>query len=135
MTNMTEPTVQQKATLWLAIVFVLGAALGGVFGYYFAHRSYASERTVLSAEARRAQRREKLTRDVQLTPDQQKQVIAILDQSQVEYKTIHDVMDPRIESVRQKTRDQIRALLNADQQPRFEAFLKHLDEERKRAGQ
>ena len=132
---MTNPTVQQKATVWLAIVFVLGAALGGVFGYYFAHRSYASERTVLSAEARRAQRREKLTREVQLTPDQQKQVIAILDQSQVEYKAIHDVMDPRIESVRQKTRDQIRGLLSADQKPKFEEFLRRMDEERKRAGQ
>jgi len=132
---MTETTVQQKATLWLALVFVLGAALGGVFGYYFAHRSYASERTVLSAEARRAQRREKLTREVQLTPDQQKQVIAILDQSQVEYKAIHDVMDPRIESVRQKTRDQIRGLLSPEQKPRFEEFLRQIDEERKRTSQ
>ncbi len=132
---MTETTVQQKATLWLAIVFILGAALGGVFGYYFAHRSYASERTVLSAEARRAQRREKLTREVQLTADQQKQVIAILDQSQVEYKTIHDVMDPRIESVRKKTRDQIRGLLSPEQKPKFEEFLRQIDEERKRTSQ
>lgn len=121
---MTEPTVQQKATLWLAIVFVLGAALGGVFGYYFAHRSYASERVSLSPEAKRAQHREKLTRDVQLTPDQQKQVIAILDQSQVEYKAIHE-----------KTRDQIRSLLRADQKPKFEEFLRQLDGERKRMGQ
>jgi esterase/lipase len=134
MTKMTEPTVQQKATLWLAIVFVLGAALGGVFGYYFARRSYASERTVLSAEAKRAHRREKLTREVQLTPDQQKQVIAILDQSQVEYKAVHNVMDPQIEAVRQKTREKIRGLLTADQKPKFEEFLRQLDEERKRAG-
>lgn len=132
---MSEPTVQQKATLWLAIIFVMGAALGGVFGYYFAHRSYASEQKPISAEARRAQRREKLTREVQLTPDQQKQVIAILDQSQVEYKAIHGVMDPRIESVRQKTRDQIRGLLSADQKPKFEEFLRNMDEERKRAVQ
>jgi esterase/lipase len=132
---MSEPTVQQKATLWLAVIFVLGAALGGVFGYYFAHRSYASERNPMSAEARRAQRREKLTREVQLTPDQQKQVIAILDQARVEYKAIHGVMDPRIESVRQKTRDQIRGLLSADQKPKFEEFLHQIDEERKRAGQ
>jgi hypothetical protein len=30
---MTEPNIRQKATLWLATVFVLGAALGGVLGY------------------------------------------------------------------------------------------------------
>jgi esterase/lipase len=134
MISMTEPTPQQKATLWLAIIFVLGAALGGVFGYYFAHRSYASERVALSPEAKRAQRREKLTRDVELTADQQKQVIAILDQAQVEYKAIHDVMDPRIESVRQTTRDQIRGLLSAEQKPKFEEFLHQIDQERKRVG-
>lgn len=132
---MSEPTVQQKATLWLAAVFVLGAALGGVLGYSFAHRSYASERVMMSPEAKRAHRREKLTRDVQLTPEQQKQVIAILDESQVEYKAVHNVMDPQIEAVRQKTREKIRGLLTAEQKPKFEEFLRQLDEERKRAGQ
>ena len=39
---MTETTVRQKASLWLATVFVLGAALGGVLGYAFAHRGYAA---------------------------------------------------------------------------------------------
>lgn len=131
---MTEPTVQQKATLWLAIVFVLGAALGGVLGYAFAHHSYAAERNIVSPEARRAQRREKLTRDVQLTPDQQKQVVAILDQAHVEYNAIHKAMDPQIEAVRQKTREHIRGLLTADQKPRFEEFLRQMDEERKREG-
>jgi esterase/lipase len=132
---MTEPTIRQKATLWLAIVFVLGAALGGVIGYAFAHHSYASERTLLSADAKRAQRREQLTREVQLTPDQQKQVVAILDQAQVEYKAVHNVMDPQIEAVRQKTRDKIRNLLTTEQLPSFESFLRRLDEERKRASQ
>jgi hypothetical protein len=44
------------------------------------------------------------------------------------------VMDPRIESVRQKTRDQIRGLLSAEQKPRFEEFLHQIDQERKRVG-
>lgn len=132
---MTESTVRQKAGLWLGIVFVLGAALGGVLGYAFAHRSYASEHTTLTAEARRAQRREQLTRDVQLTPDQQKQVAAILDGAQVEYKAVHDVMDPQIEAVRQKTRDKIRVLLTPNQTPKLEAFFRQLDEERKKNGQ
>jgi len=61
-------------------------------------------------------------------------VIAILDQAQIEYKGIHDVMDPRIESVRQKTRDQIRGLLSADQKPKFEEFLHQIDRERKQVG-
>jgi Spy/CpxP family protein refolding chaperone len=132
---MTEPTIRQKATLWLAIVFVLGAALGGVLGYAFAHRSYAAEPTPMSAEARREQKRERLKREVGLTPDQQRQVTAILDQAQVEYKAVHDVMDPQIDSIRQKNRDKIRALLTPEQKPKLEEFFRKLDEERKRNGQ
>jgi len=130
---MSEPNVQQKATLWLAIVFVLGAALGGVLGYAFAHRSFASEPAPMSTEAKRAQRREQMVREVGMDAEQQKQAIAILDESQNEYKAVHAVMDPQMEAVRQKTRDKIRALLTADQKPKFEVFLQRLDAERKRA--
>jgi Spy/CpxP family protein refolding chaperone len=130
---MTDSTIRQKATLWLAIVFVLGAALGGVLGYGFAHRTYAAGPT-LTAEARRAQRRAQMTREVNLNTEQQKQVGAILDQAQNEYKAVHDVMDPQIESVRTKTRDKIRGLLSDGQKPKFEEFLRKLDQERKLAG-
>src|SRR5258708_38320144 len=102
---MTESTIRQKASLWLAIVFILGAALGGVLGYAFAHRSYAAEPPVLSAEARRAQRKEKLTKDVGLNSEQQKQVSAILDQAQGDYKAEQTVMEPQIEAVRKKNRE------------------------------
>ena len=78
---MTETTVQQKATLWLALVFVLGTALGAVLGYAFAHRSYAAPPTQLTVEQRRAQKREQLVRDVGLTAEQQNQVNAFLDEA------------------------------------------------------
>jgi len=129
---MTEPNIRQKATLWLATVFVLGAALGGVLGYAFAHRSYAAEPSVMTGEARRAQKREQLKSDVGLTPDQQQQVVAILDQAQVEYKVVHDLMEPQIDAIRQKNRDKIRALMTPEQKPKLEEFLRKLDDERKR---
>ena len=75
-----------------------------------------------------------MTREVNLNTEQQKQVGAILDQAQNEYKAVHDVMDPQIESVRTKTRDKIRGLLSDDQKPKFEEFLRKLDQERKLAG-
>jgi len=133
---MTEPTVQQKATFWLALVFVLGTALGAVLGYAFAHRSYASTApTQLTSEQRRAQKREQLARDVNLTAEQQGQVNAILDQAQIEYKAIHAVSDPQVDAVRQKTREKIRQILAPDQKPKFEEFIRRMDEERKRLGQ
>ena len=132
---MSEPTVQQRASLWLAVVFILGVALGGVLGYAFAHRSYAAAPTQLTAEQRRAQKRAQLVEEVGLTPDQQTQVIAILDQAQTEYKAIHAVSDPQIEVARQKSRDRIRQILTSEQKPKFEEFLRKMDEERKRLGQ
>ena len=132
---MTETTVRQKATLWLALVFVLGAALGGVLGYASAHRSYAAEPTVLTAEARRAQKRQQMAREVGLTPEQLQQVSVILDGAQIDYKAVHAVMDPQIDAVRQKSRDKIRALMTPEQKPKLEEFLRKLDEERKRIGQ
>lgn len=132
---MTQPTVQQKATFWLALVFVLGTALGAVLGYAFAHRSYAAAPAQLTAEQRRAQKREQLAREVGLTAEQQTQVAAILDQAQTEYKAIHAVSDPQVDAVRQKSRDKIRQILNPDQKPKFEEFIRRMDEERKRLGQ
>ena len=132
---MTETTVRQKATLWLAIVFLMGVALGGVVDHTFSHHSYAAGRSAMSPEAKRAQKREQLTREVGLTPDQQKQILAILDEAQGEYKAVHDVMDPQIDAVRQKTRDKMRALMTPEQKPKLEEFLRKLDEERKRSGQ
>ena len=116
---MTEPTVQQKASLWLTLVFVLGVALGGVLGYAFAHRSYAAAPTQLTAEQRRVQRREQLVQEVGLSQEQQKQVTAILDEAQVSYKSIHAVSDPQVDAVRQKSRDKIRQILTAEQKPKF----------------
>jgi len=132
---MTDTTVQQKASLWLALVFVLGVALGGVLGYAFAHRSYAAAPTQLTAEQRRIQRRQQLVQEVALTEEQQKQVTAILDQAQLDYKAIHAVSDPQVDAVRQKSRDKIRQILTAEQKPKFEDFIRRLDEERKRLGQ
>jgi len=132
---MTQPTVQQKATFWLALVFVLGTALGAVVGYAFAHRSYAAAPAQLTAEQRRAQKREQLAREVGLSAEQQTQVAAILDQAQTEYKAIHAVSDPQVDAVRQKSRDKIRQILNPDQKPKFEEFIRRMDEERKRLGQ
>ena len=132
---MNEPTVQQKASLWLAVIFLLGIALGGVLGYAFAHRSYAAAPSQLTAEQRRAQRRGQLAREVGLSTEQQSQVGAILDQAQAESKAIHAVTDPQFDAVRQKSRDKIRQLLTPEQKPKFKEFLRKMDEERKRLGQ
>jgi protein CpxP len=114
-------------------VFLLGVLLGGVVGYVFAHHP-VSANAPLSPQERRAQKVEELTRVADLTPEQRQQLEAILTQLHSEYKTLHEQSDAQIDQARQKGRNQIRAILTPEQKPKFEEFLRKMDEERKRNG-
>jgi Spy/CpxP family protein refolding chaperone len=131
---MSDTPATRKAALWVGAVFLLGAALGGVVGYLFAHRPVNAANPPLSEPEKRARRVQELTKDLSLTPQQAQQLDAILLQRHAETKAIHDQTEAEIEAVRQKGRAQVRAILTADQVPKFEEFLKRVDEERKRNG-
>jgi Spy/CpxP family protein refolding chaperone len=128
---MREMSATWKAALWVGVVFLLGAALGGVVGYSYEHHLVAAASTPLPEPARRAQRVGQLTEVLSLTSAQSHQVDAILLQRHTEVKTIHDQTDAQIDQVRQKGRNQIREVLTPEQKPRFEEFLKNLDEQKK----
>jgi len=68
-------------------------------------------------------------------PEQQKQIEAIIASVQAQYKAIRQSAEPQVNEARQKGREQIRAILTPEQKPKFEEFLKRLDEERKRREQ
>jgi|SRR5882724_495634 len=131
---MSEKSATRKAALWVGVVFLLGAALGGTLGYVFAHRVSAAPAQLTDTE-RRAQKVQRLTQELNLTPEQQKQLDTIMISVQAQYKAIHQSTDPQINETRQKGREQIRAILTPEQKPKFEEFLKRLDEERKRNAQ
>jgi len=130
---MNEASAKQRAALWVAVVFLLGAALGGVVGYIFAHRT-VSANAPMTAQQRRARKVEQLTKDANLTPEQRQQLESILTQLHGEYKALHEQADAQIDQARQKGRSQIRAMLTPEQKLAFEEFLKKMDEERKRNG-
>ena len=126
---------RQKARLWLGLVFILGAAIGGVFGYSFAHRSYAASQApaaTLSEPERRAKRVAEMTKEVGLTPEQSTQIDQIIHQAHDEMKTIHEKSDADVDVVRQRAREQMRSLLTPEQRPKFEAMIQRKDQERKK---
>ena len=134
---MTENSTTRKAALWVGLVFLLGAALGSLGGYVFAHQKY----TVTNAAApatdavRRAQKVQELTSLANLTPEQSQQVDAIIADIQLQMKSIRKTLEPQFSEVREKGRERIRAILSTEQKPKFEEFIRKLDEERKRNGQ
>ncbi len=128
---------RRKAWEWLALLFVLGAATGGVFGYSFAHRSYAANNAhvpTLSEPERRAQRVAEMTKEFGLTPEQSQKVDAVIAAAHEEMKTIHDKAEADVDGVRQKARAQMREFLTAEQKPKFEEYVRRKDEERKKQG-
>jgi Spy/CpxP family protein refolding chaperone len=121
----------RKAGLWVGAVFVLGVLLGGVCGYMFAHHT-TSANMQLTDEQRRAQKLDQMTRELGLSPDQRTQVEGMLNHLHEEYKANQDRYEAQRNQDRQQTREHIRALLTPEQQPKFEEFLRRMDEERKR---
>jgi Spy/CpxP family protein refolding chaperone len=129
---MSDTAATRKAALWVGVVFLLGAALGGVLGYLFAHRPVNAANPPLSEPERRAQRVTELTKGLSLTPQQAQELDGILQHWHGESKAIHDQTDAQIEALRTKGRNEIRSILTPEQKPKFEEFLKRFDEERKR---
>ena len=127
---MSETT--RRAAFWVGVVFLLGAALGGMLGYVFAHHTAMAAPAQMTDAQKRAQKVDRLTQELNLTASQQQQLDAILTSVQGEYKVIRQSTEPQIDQARQKGREQIRAILTPEQKPKFEEFLKRLDEERKK---
>jgi len=125
--------VRNKAAIWLVLVFVLGAATGGVFGYNLGHRSYAATQLPVQTEAeRRAKKVAEMRQEIGLTPDQAQKAEALIGEAQREIRGIHDQSDAQVEVVRTKTRDAIRSFLSEEQKPKFEDYVRRLDAERKK---
>jgi flagellar basal body-associated protein FliL len=133
---MTETSTTRKAALWVGLVFLLGVALGGLGGYVFAHQKYTVTNAAPTTDAaKRAQKVQELTRLANLAPEQSKQVDAIIADIQSQLKSIRKPLEPQFDEAREKGRERIRAILTAEQKPKFEDFIRKLDEERKRNGQ
>lgn len=121
----------RKAAALVVLIFLLGIAIGALGTHFWGER-------VWSARAERPGRTkivENLTREVGLTSDQQKQVEAIVDDTGAKFDAIHEQERPQYEQARQEGRNRIRAILTPEQLPKFEDFLRRLDDERKKREQ
>ena len=128
-----NPDIRKKAAIWLALVFVLGTATGGVFGYSLARRSYAATKNVVPSEAeRRAKKIAEMTQTIGLTAEQAQKADGLIKNAQSEIREIHNKNDAEVDVVRMRTRAQMREFLTAEQMPKFEQYMQRLDEERKK---
>jgi Spy/CpxP family protein refolding chaperone len=129
------------AVLLVFAVFVLGIALGvlgtymegyRVFGATMLHRQ-PPDRSPAAQQRGRQARVERMTKDLNLTADQQQKLDAALSQIQTRYSGIHEQFRAQEDQARKHGRDEIRAILTPDQVAKFDEILRKMDEERKKA--
>jgi Spy/CpxP family protein refolding chaperone len=119
----------RKALLLVFLVFVLGIALGAVGTYVVTTRVLAAHSPVAHGPANTMAL---FTKDLNLTPDQQKQIKSILSDTRSRYAEIHKRDDPEYDKTRQEGRDRIRQVLSPEQGPKFEELLLKMDADRLR---
>jgi Spy/CpxP family protein refolding chaperone len=129
----------RKALALISLVFVLGVAIGAV-GHSVADRRVLGARTqtpgpspaLLQPRPNPPRAITRLTAELKLTSDQQKQIGDILADMQHRYDVVHDQMNPEFEQIREQGHDQIRQILTPEQRPKFEDFLRRATEDRRR---
>ena len=119
-----------KIWVVLVAVFLLGSVTGAALtGLYRSRASGGGKEG--RGRGNHEQRFEKMCQDLNLTDQQAADVRAILDQTRNEYRTLRQELRPRFEEPRLKARAKIRALLNAEQQQKFDALAAQQDAEHK----
>lgn len=126
---------QTKARLIVVSVFVIGFAAGALALNLYQQLSRSSDKNMPHNGTEFLLKR--MNDKVGLASDQQEQIKKILDETADRYKDIRKEMDPmvkpfepRFNSVRQESRDRIRALLTPEQLPKYEQMVQEHDKMR-----
>jgi Spy/CpxP family protein refolding chaperone len=113
-------TPRVKGAVFLLLAFALGAGAGAAgFGYYHTRFGW-----VRPPEAGRFQQHvvDRLTRELDLRPDQRQQVETILKDTGQEFGRLREEMSPRFRELRTRGRERIQAVLDAGQRTKFESL-------------
>jgi Spy/CpxP family protein refolding chaperone len=130
---METTKARREAAILFVAVFVLGVVFGGL-GNHLWNEHVSGEPIVVSASAHptRDQLIDNFCQQVRLTPEQRKQLAAIMDDTSAKWKALYAPLSEQREAIRQEGRDRIRAILTPAQVPRFEAYMRRVDEQRKK---
>jgi heavy-metal resistance protein len=113
-----------KRILWSLVVgFLVGAALARWAGLGGRH---------LSPAAHERRMFEHVTAKLELTPGQQQRLQTVLDEHRQKIEALRVEVRPRFEAIHQSMRGEIRQMLDAKQQARFDEMSKEWEAKRAR---
>jgi Spy/CpxP family protein refolding chaperone len=126
--NMENTKTRREAAFLVIVVFALGVLLGGFGTHLWGERVWGQQ----SPPHTRDEVIGRLTHEVGLTPEQQTQVTAIVDDTRAQWRALYAPLDPKKNEIRQKSREKIRALMTPEQTVKLEEFFRRIDEQRKK---
>ena len=124
---------RREAAILVFVVFLLGVLLGGVGSHLWGSRVWGNQAGQTVTPPSRDQLLANFTRELELTPDQQKQLGGILDNSRSKFHALDRSLDPQRMEIRDQSRAQMRELLTPDQQVKFDAYLQRVDLQRRKS--
>ncbi len=122
-----------KAATLVFCVFLCGAVVGGLAVHVFGDRIWSTRASSANSIATRDELLQELSQQLNLTDAQRAQVRDSMDQTVADWHQIYSSVTPQLEDARQRGRQRIRAILSSDQLPKFEVFIRNLDERLARA--
>ena len=126
------PRGMTRLKIWLVVVgvFLLGGVTGAALDSVYRLRARGER----PPHGRRdnEKRFEEMKRDLGLTDEQAGQIRAVLDETRNEYRALREKCRPQYDAARSAARARIRALLNPEQQQKFDAKTAERDARRGR---
>lgn len=121
---MKQSNAQLKAWGAFLLVFALGGVTGASLdGMYRLRGTNASPTAPVVSIRDTDTYFETLKRELTLSADQETAIRSVLDHTRDDYKAVCADVRPRYDTVREKARSEMRVLLTADQQPRFDSII------------
>jgi len=127
--------MKSKAAVLVVCVFLTGAVVGGLAVHVFGDRMWSTRASSANVPVTKDDFLRQLGQKLSLTPAQRSQIEGIMNQTVSDYQRILVPVSPELEKARQEGRQRIRGVLSPQQLPKFEAFIKQLDEQRAKAEQ
>lgn len=111
---------KRAAAISLSVVFVLGLLAGLVVDRYF----LSDQMPPGFAKRHRPDFVERLTKDLDLTADQQAQLKTLLGELKSKHDKIRETVGPQYRQVREDFHSSFKTILTKDQQKKFDEFTK-----------
>ncbi len=122
-----------KGKLLVFGVFFIGIATGILIMNFYETRVAGRDVTENRGRSTNGQREASRVQDyLGLDQEQRDRINAILEEGRTEVRKLRSESRPRIEAIEEDTQTKIRAVLNADQQKRYEEYRRSVRERRSR---